>query len=417
MTAAPVPERGSPHAGLRAILVATLVAGVAGYLLQGLVGRFVTPDVFLRFSVFWSSIYLLVAALSGLQQETTRAAHAVPAGSDAPGRLLGFGLACAVGVGLLIAVTAPLWADIIFPVRTGVLVLALALGAAGYVGVALLAGVFYGLRAWSAVAAATIVDALLRLVLVGAAVLADASISVIAFAVVVPFPLSLSVLWLATRRRVKGRYVLDVPPRGLAWNASRAVGGAISTGILTSGYPLLIGATSTTEPEALVGALIFVVTLTRAPLVVPALALQSYLTVHFRDRPQTARSRLIRLLGAVVGVSALLAAIAFGVEPWLLRTIWGEAYVVSGLVCAGIVLTAGLTAGLCVSGAATLAANRHGTFVTGWSVAALTSVLLLLLPIGLEARVLLSMAVGPLLGILIHLARVPAPSSAESHPA
>lgn len=395
--------------GLRTILLATVVAGVAGYLLQGLVGRFVTPDVFLRFSVFWSTIYLLVAALSGLQQETARAAHPAPTDKDAPGRVLGFGVVCALGVGVLITATSPLWAGLIFPTHPVTFVLALVIGAAGYVGVALMGGLFYGVKAWPAIAGAMIVDALLRLVFVSGALLAEASLDIIAAAVVLPFPLTLGLLWLATRARVKGRYVLDVPPSRLAWNATRAVGGSISTGVLTSGYPLLIGATSTAEPEAIVGALVFVVTITRAPLVIPALTLQSFLTVHFRERTDAARSRLLRLLAGVVVISLLLAAVAFVVEPWLLRTIWGEGYVVSAAVCAGIVLTSGVTAGLCVSGAATLASSRHGAFVAGWGVAAVASVVLLFLPVELEARVLISMGVGPLLGVMVHLLGMPVP--------
>lgn len=391
----------STTSGLRAILVATVVAGAVGYAIQGVVARAIRPDDYLGFSVFWSTLYLVIAALSGLQQEVTRATRPVQAGGAAS-RLLPFGAATALVVGVALAATAPLWGPLVFTRDPWLFVALWGLGAVAYVGVALLSGVFYGLQAWRGVAGMTIVDALVRLVLIVLALLLGASPGLLAAAVVVPFPVTLGILWLVERHRVSGRFALDVGGRELAWNALRAVGGSVSTGVLTSGFPLMIGATSRHEPEALVGALVFVVTLTRAPLVVPALALQSYLTVVFRDQAATVRAALGRLLAAVMGVSVVVAAGAWLFEPWLLQAIWGEKYVVSATTCAGIVLTAGLTAALCVSGPATLATNRHGAYLAGWASAAVVTVVVLLVPLPLEQRVLASMALGPVVGVAVH---------------
>lgn len=411
-SAAVVSSRSS---GWRAVLVATVIAGIVGYAIQGLVAGAVVPEDYLVFSIFWSTLYLLIAALSGLQQEATRAAQPVEM-SRAAGRLLPYGAGVALLVGAIVLGSAPLWSGAVFVRATWTLTGLLALGAVAYSGLALLAGVFFGLRLWRGVAAMTIVDAVLRLLLVCGALVAGGAPTLLAAAVVLPFPLTLVLLWLLERHRVVGAYSFDVRPPAFAWNAVRAVGGSISMGLLTSGYPLIIGATSRSEPEALVGALVFVITLTRAPLVVPALALQSYVTVRFRDHRDGTRPILVRVLAAVVALGAALALVAYLVEPWLLETIWGQKYAVSATTAAGIVMTASLTAALCISGPATLAAKRHGTYLVGWAVAAGVSALALLLPLDLETRVLVSMAVGPLLGILVHVAGLPGrPTGAHAH--
>lgn len=80
-----------------------------------------------------------------------------------------------------------------------------------------------------------------------------------------------------------------------------------------------------------------------------------------------------------------------------------------GATCAGVVFTAGLTAGLCVSGPATLASGRHSAYVFGWAAAAALTVGILFLPLPLPlplplvARALLALAVGPLVGIAVHV--------------
>jgi hypothetical protein len=281
----------------------------------------------------------------------------------------------------------------------------------GYAGVAVLSGVFYGLKLWSAAAFLTIADGVLRLVLVMTALLTGLDLGMVGWAVALPFSLALGLAWLVFGRRVRGRYRVDVGPAVLAGNAAKAVGGAVALGILTSGLPLLLSLAPTSESKAAVGALTFVVILTRAPLVVPMLALQGWLTVFFRDRSKARLRSLVRLEAGVLGVSALAALLAFIVEPWLLRALWGARYLVDGPTCAGVVFTAGLTAALCISGPATLAAGRHSAYLFGWAVAAALTVGMLFLPLPLVPRTLLAIAVGPLVGIAVHvsaLSRIPA---------
>lgn len=404
------PERGG---GLVAITVATVVAGGIGYVILALVPKFVTdPERYLAFTNFWSGLYLLVAALSGLQQEVTRATTPASGGT---GRLGRFALTSGLVAGALVGGSAPLWAGHVFGAAAVPMVVALVLALVAYAGVAVLSGVFYGLKLWRAVAGLTIADAALRLVLVGTALLAGAGEAVIAWAVALPFPLALAALWLLNRGRVAGRYAVDVPPGRLARNALNTVGGAVALGVLTSGLPLLIGVAAGSAPKAAVAALVFVIILTRAPLVIPLLALQGWLTVYFRDRSDESPRPVVLVAGGVLGASLLVAGVAFVVEPWLLQALWGAGYRVDAPTCAGIVFTAGLTAALCVTGPATLAAGRHNAYLAGWALAALTTVgaLVAPLPLPLAVHVLVAMAVGPIVGMTVHLVSLTRPSSAS----
>lgn len=403
---------GRVGSGLGAITISTVVAGAIGYLILALVAKFVTdPARYLEFTSFWSGMYLLVGALGGLQQEIARAS--TPAPPNQPGGTAGglgrLALASGLGVAALVGLSSPLWARSVFAERPAPLVAALIVALVGYVGIAVLAGVLYGLKLWSVIAVLTITDGVLRLGLVVAALLIGHDLRMLAWAVALPLPLTLTMalVWLVFGGRVRGRYRLDVGPAVLASNAAKAVGGAVALGVLTSGLPLLLGLAPTSESKAAVGALTFVVILTRAPLVAPLLALQSWLTVSFRDRSQASPRSLMFVEVGVLGVSALVAVVAFFVEPWLLQALWGGRYQVDGATCAGVVFTAGLTAGLCVSGPATLASGRHSAYVFGWAAAAALTVGILFLPLPLPlplvARALLALAVGPLVGIAVHV--------------
>jgi O-antigen/teichoic acid export membrane protein len=390
--------------GLTPILLATAVAGVAGYLIQFLVPLRNSPAEYLKFSVFWAALYLGVSALSGIQQEVSRAATTAvsrDSGSNKVAFRFTFG---AVGLTLvLVPLSALVWGSAVFPDHTVVLIAALTLGCASYLVVAALSGIFYGLQMWVVVAVQTVIDAGLRLLFVGLGVMFRADVDVLVWCVVAPFPLTVLIMWFAIRRRVAGMFRLDVTANGLAWNAARTVVGACATGILVSGFPLLLDATSRGESEAALGVLVLVITLTRAPLVVPLLALQSFLTVHFRGRVSSILASVLSILGGVLIVTFAASALAFALGPDIIVFFYGEEYSVSAAVVGLIVASSGLTAALCVTGPAVLARGQHGAFLAGWLGAALAMTLILLMPLPMAPRAIGALAFGPLIGLLIHL--------------
>ena len=80
---APEAARRGPN-GAVLILAATAIGGGAGYVLQAFAGPTLDTKLYAPFSVFWSALYLFVSALSGLQQEVTRATKPVTVGVSAP---------------------------------------------------------------------------------------------------------------------------------------------------------------------------------------------------------------------------------------------------------------------------------------------------------------------------------------------
>lgn len=63
--------------GLALIIVATAVAGLAGYFITWLVPRVICFSAYAVYAVFWSFLFLVVSTLPGVQQEITRATRAV----------------------------------------------------------------------------------------------------------------------------------------------------------------------------------------------------------------------------------------------------------------------------------------------------------------------------------------------------
>ncbi|MEN0083807.1 MAG: hypothetical protein AAGC66_03470 [Leifsonia sp.] len=244
-------------------------------------------------------------------------------------------------------------------------------------------------------------DAGLRLVGVGIVLAVAPTIVAFSVAIVVPFPLSFLIVWVWIRRSVRGRISIDVPTRQLTWNAARTIVGAAATAVMVSGFPFLLGITSSGQ-TARAAAVVAVVTLTRAPLVIPVMAMQSFLVVHFRELgSRAARFLMLTIAGvlAVAGVGAILAAF-FGRD---VLDFFDRGLPITSAAIAGIVFSAGLTAALCVSGSAALARNLHGIFTTGWVIAALAVIGGLLVPIDPASKSIIALTLGPLLGLITHV--------------
>ena len=67
-----------------------------------------------------------------------------------------------------------------------------------------------------------------------------------------------------------------------------------------------------------------------------------------------------------------------------------------------LTFASGFMAVLMITGAATLAVNRHIAYTLGWVVAALVAIALMFVPQPVEIKTLLALYGGPLAGLLIH---------------
>lgn len=383
------------------ILVATAIGGGSGYLLTILAGVRLGPSGYVGFAVFWSSLYLVIATLTGVQQEVSRAARrrSIPGGSAVARN---FGVTAAFVVAASAVASAPIWSPYVFPNDGWVLVAPLAFGIASYVLTAVLAGVLYGLRLWTIIAAMIALDGILRLTLTAAALAFTSDMAILSWAVALPFFMTPAILWIWIRNRLVGRFELDVEYRELAGNVARTLPGSAATGILISGFPVLLGATSPGVPPATLAAFVFAINLARAPLVIVVLSLQSYLVVTFRRAPEAKRSLLVLLSGTAI-TAGVLGLAAWWLGSPILEMNFGPGLAANGAVLGAVVASGGVVGMLCITGSAVIASARHLLYSAGWVVAAVSVFVVLALPVEFQTRAVIALFVGPSLGLVVHI--------------
>lgn len=398
----PTPPRVSPAL---LILGASIVSGAAGYLVTAIVADRVSAPQYTAFAVFWSALYLVVGTFGGVQQEFARATSVrgdAPA-SGARGWL--FAVVVAGGLLALLAGTAPLWAAWVLDGSSPWLALPLAAGAASYVIVAALAGTLYGVTWWMPLVALIVIDGLARLAGVLLVLALGGDLLALGWAVAIPFPLAVLLVLPVVASRLRREAVLDVGMRALSWNVARTVVAAAATAALISGFPLLLGVTAR-EPGAALAPIILALTLTRAPIVIPLMSLQSYFIVRFGDRRGSLLGEVGRVVGVVIAVSVVLAGLAAWIGPGIIVAVFGAQFTIGAGLLFVLVASSGLVAALCVTGPAVLALAKHGHYVAGWAAGALLTVGLLLLPVDLDVRTSLALTAGPLVGVIVHLAGI-----------
>lgn len=398
-----LPAQGG-SSGLRHILVATVIAGGIGYAIQFFVPVF-AADSYLTFATMWSATYLVVTCLSGVQQEITRAARADDSGSGFRTWAVFTVLAAIVATAVVAIIMASI-GGLLFAGDAAPIAGAIAFAAFGYCLVAALSGAVYGLKAWPAVAGMTIADSVIRALTITLALAAGASTVMLGWATAIPFLLAAIIIWLWVGRRVRTRLGLDVSLGALARNSAVTVLASLSTGALISGLPLILKAFAADAGPELLASLILVITLTRAPLVVPLVALQGYLIVTFRDRHGDVAKAILKWIGLVMAAVVVLAGIAALLGPLIMDWLFSSFVRLTPVDFGLIVLSAGLTGLLCVTGPAVLSAGRHAWYTAGWAASALITVLVLLLPIDPHARILLALLSGPVVGAVVHLVAI-----------
>ena len=391
---------------------ATVVAGVSGYLVTLAVAQQAGLAAFSVFAVFWAVLYFIVGCLFGLQQEMTRAVSAGTRATltTAPARprvpVPKFVLLAAGLVGVLIAVSFPLWAIPAFGADQLGLVVPLAVGAVASVAVASLSGVLSGLGLWADLALIVGVDGALRLASVLTVLALGGDQTWLAWAVIVPFPITVGMaLTVARRRLTQARYV-DGTYRGLLWNSSRTILAAAAMAAMVTGFPALLSLFSDGVDAEYFGALILAITLLRAPLLVPLTAFQSYLLVFFASRGATIIRALVLFLAVVVIGTTIFAGLTalFGeqVFVWL----FGDKVRQVSDLLVPLVFASGMIAGLFVTGPAVLSRDDHAAYTTGWVVSAILAMGAVLMPWAIGDRVIAALVIGPAAGLIIHITSV-----------
>ena len=390
--------------GFSLIIGATVITGIAGYAVTWLVRREIGAEGYALFAVFWAALYLVVGGLSGIQQETTRATFRISPGTVRHGsRSRNFGVVGAVVVFGVVVVSSPLWAHAVFGDAAQWLIWPLAVGAASYVLVATLCGSLYGISQWRSLSLMIAADGVFRLAILGTSLLFTDDIVVLAWTVALPFPLTIIALWPVIRGGLVNRSDIDVGYRALSWNVARTVLASVSTAVLVSGFPLLIGIVGRDDDQGTVGDLIFTITLTRAPLIVTVMALQGYLLVRFRDGASTASAMLVRVLGVIAVGGAAVAVLGWWFGPQVFEWVVGEPVGFDGGFIAILVGSSVLVAALSAVAAALLARSQHRAYSIGWAVAAIATIAVCFLPIDFLPRIAAALLVGPVAGLAVHV--------------
>ena len=388
--------------GFSLILIATAVSGIASYVVTWLVPRQVGFAHYAPFAVFWSFLYLVVGTLSGIQQEVTRATAPVSTASGQAHRARNFAVVAGLVVFVLVIATAPAWAQSTFADAEWSLVWPLAVGTSSYVFVAVLAGSLYGLSRWLPLAMMMTTDAILRLAAVSIVLIFTKDVVALAWAVALPFPGAILLLWLFIRRSVAGRTAMDVGYGALTWNVARTIVAAASMSAMVSGFPFLLSVTSAGQPPALVGLFILSITLTRAPLIVVTMSLQSYFVVTFRSRATRFRREFLKLQAIVAVAGVVFAALGWAIGPAVFGILFPGQALPDGWFIAVLVASSALVGALCISAPAVLARSQHLVYSAGWVLAAMVTIIALLLPFDFTTRTVISLLVGPAVGLVVH---------------
>lgn len=412
----PIPdieEPGAPRSARNSvalILGATVIAGVAGYVVTWRVYTEAGAAGYGVFSVFWSALFLVVGVLFGLQQESTRAtAQTVSTrGTDAAATqrttsLWIFSAVAALTVGVVVIATSVLWAVPSLGAANAGLAWFVALGAALNCLVAAASGVMAGAGMWRQLAAIVALDGILRVVGVVGVLSVTHDIVPLAIAVILPFPVSLAIVFLSAPRALVENARVNLGVRRLIANTGRTMLAASATAVLINGFPLVLSFFAGPDNHAALGSLVLAVTLTRAPILVPLTALSSFLVSRFSHHPERTGRTVAILLAGIAAVILVLcgAAWLFG-EP-VMHFVFGEQFDLSAGILVALIASSGLIGALFVSGSAVLARNLHGLYAVGWVAASVVTLALLFLPLPLPERAALALAVGPAVGLVVHL--------------
>lgn len=393
--------------------IATAITAFCGYSVVYLAARDLAPTAFSVFGVFWGTFGLITSASNGLMQETIRETYARRnIKMSRTLRIHPVYIAGMVGViaACVIAGSSPLWSAQIFSENRWLCVGLLSVGFAGFCVHSALMGTFASSNQWTHYGVLMVGDASVR-------------VTVAAFTVVIGWGLG-GFLWATAAGAVAWLVLLLMSSTARAgmrvWThgelltflrgTAHSVTAALASGVLVMGFPVLLKLTSS-ELGAEGGVLILLVTLTRAPLLVPMGGLQSNLIAHFVDRP-TERLRALIAPAVVIGVIGGGGAIIAGfLGPWLLKVGFSANYHASGQLLAWLTVGAVALALLALTGNAVVAAALHRAYSIGWVGATLVSTLLLMLPTELETRTVIALLCGPLVGTVIHLTALGRPAT------
>ena len=396
---------GSGTRRVRVVAGAAAIVAIAGYLILVVAASRLGPERYSIFASFWSALYLAVGSVFGIQQEVTRqvALMAKTKSSTTTPRLIVVAIGVSAVLGAAILLTSSLWAPQAFQSNSLLFVVLIAAGVVLYAGQSVLLGSLAGRAEWGRYSIVLIAEAVSRLGFVLIAVSVATAAGPLAFATVAAMGIWLVLLFTrVTRQAVRARGQFQM--MSSVAHFLQSIGGASASAILVTGFPLLLSLSERDSDRGPLGVVILVITLTRAPVLVPMNAFLGMLIGRLSNKTGVVNWSLVKTPFLIMVATTFVVAVGgyFAGSP-LISLVFGHGYVADSWFVAGAAVDAGMVGILSLTGVVVLASEKHGAYLCGWLIAALASALALFLPIDLQHRVLLSLAVGPLIGIGVHV--------------
>jgi hypothetical protein len=395
------PAASARHATVP-VLLAAVISGVAGYVVLVLAARELSASDNADFLVFWGALFGVFGALVGLTSEVTRSVFAAGTGAAASNAARVVPTSMVLG-GVVVAVlglSGPLWAPHLFGSRWVGLLVALLVGVALFTVHAALGGAAAGLEQWSSYATLVSVESTTRLLLAAVVIATGTHVLGLAWAVAAACGSWLVLSLVSARLRRAWGVRADVDRAGLLRRMVTACTATGASAVMLVGFPVLLRVTTPDDVFAGAAPLILAVSLSRAPLLLPLGAYQNVVVTQVHERGVAALTGPTRLVLAATGAGAVLAYL---LGPTALRIV-NPSYDVPAWTFAALVVAAGLICLLTLTGAASLALDHHAAYLGGWLAATgATAALLLVVPGSLETRVVVSLLVAPLVGMVVHM--------------
>ena len=396
--------------GLLAILSATAVAGILGYAVQITVPIWLNDTKqYIQFASFWSVTFLLVSMVSGMQQEITRATGKFTSQTlISPPHVNGsfrksmsiIALNLSIGAVFVVVFLSVFAGEKLFDAHTLSMTIAMFIAVIGYIAVALISGVFYGAEAYGLAAMTTGVDAFLRFLIVFSAAALGLGVDVLAFGVAIPFGVTAIFMWLVSRNKFKHQLHLDTTASKILFNGIQVMLAALASGALISGLPAMLAVISTGIRVDTLASIVLTLTLTRAPLVIPLLALQSFLVVNYQKLGLKSKQRASALFLVILATSVLIAGVGWLVGPGAMKLVYGTSFVLSNESFFLIVLSGGTTAALAAISPVLLARNKHLHYLLSWAISVAVTLIGLFLAAESVPISLLAIVLGPVVGCI-----------------
>jgi len=396
---------------------AAVIAGILGYLAQFFAARWLGPGEFAEFAVFWAVLYTILFALGGTSLDMTRVARIEKLRLDDGDASAGSGprfilVMAAIGLAASVVILASglLWAPTLLGAEWWPKLLLLALAPLLVFPSLATGGLLAGMARWRDFAPFSLVEATVRFVLFFVVALWFPSLMAFCVATLLAFlPAPIIIASVRRLREPVATLRSDVPTGA---TVSRMLGTMFAnglSGVLLNGTAAILVTAAAVLPrgatQAELGVLVLLVTLTRAPLLVPIIAFQMVLIARFTGLDAAARRRWIPMgIGILAIATTVLAGLAALVGPPLLPLIFGAEFQAGPGIFAALVGSSFGLAVVTLTGMLMLSAARHTAYLVGWIAAiAVTVGLLWLLPIDFEWATVIALAIGPLIGALVHL--------------